>query len=99
MALRTIRSKGLQRITIHPSASTFADPIGERIHQEWLDLDSLLSQLCKSCSIRPQIMCEPGEGGKDIRYHSSMLLPEATGSGLVDIVECPSHPSGSSTTW
>jgi hypothetical protein len=99
MALQTIRSKDLQRITIHPSASTFADPIGERIHQEWLGLDCLLAQLGKSCSIRPQIVCEPGEGGKDIRYHSPMLLPEATGRGLIDIVECPTHPSGSSTAW
>ena len=79
----TLSSKNLQRVTIKPNVSTFADGIGETIYWEWLDLDCMLVQLFTSFSIRPQVTCERVLRGEDISHSSPRLLPEATRRGLV----------------
>ena len=88
-ALQTVESEKLQRITIHLLTSTLRKLIYSADHQEWQDLDHLLVQFWTSHSIRPQVMCDPDGGGKDLRDHVLSLLPELTRRGLVDLVETP----------
>ena len=82
-ALRTIKSKTLQYITIHPATVlTIEDPV----HQEWQDLDRLLVQFWALHPIRLQVTYGIKEGGIDLRDHIPTLLPELTRRGLVDLV-------------
>ena len=78
-ALQTIESKSLQHISIHPATAL---TIEDAVHQEWQDLDRLLIQFCTLHPIRLEVMC-----GRDLRDHTSNLLPELTRRGLVDLVE------------
>ena len=86
MALRTVESKTLQRITIHPHISAIEGPIEETV-QEWQDLDRLLIQFWTSRSVRSQFVYGRDEGGNYLRDHAPSLLPELTRRGLVDLVE------------
>ena len=63
--------------------------IGEHIHQEWLDLDKLLTQLWESRSIRPEVMFDvpSSMGGEGARSVVEGLLPELTTRGLVELRE------------
>jgi hypothetical protein len=94
VALQTVQSKNLQRITIHPACgcTTSVNLIGEAVRQEWQDLDHLLLQFWATYSIRPKIMYEADKGGDDLRASAPSLLPELTRRGLVDLVE--SRPQG-----
>lgn len=97
-ALQTIRFENLEQITIDLHATVFRDPISEVVHQEWLDLDCVLVQLSTSSSIRPQVRCEQGEGGKDNRCYLPTLLPEAMSGGFIDPMMLPPLPPSSSIT-
>jgi len=85
-ALRTVESKSLQRITIHPHTATIQDPI-EEVAQGWQDLDRLLVQFWTSRSVRPQLLYGHDKGGQDLRDRAPSLLPELTRRGLVEVVE------------
>ena len=87
MALQTVESKNLRRITIRFYAITTQEPVEETVPQEWLDLDRLLVRFWTSHSIRPRLMYGSDEGQKDIENHTRCLLPELTRRGLVDLVE------------
>ena len=89
MALQTVKSQNLQRITIQQDATTLENGIEERVRREWLELDHLLTQFWTSHSIRPQVVYEPGGGSQGMRHLASGLLPELTRRGLVDLVETP----------
>ena len=84
MALKSVKSKNLQHITIHP---VIANTIEESVYQEWHDLDQLLVQFWTTHSIRPCLAYKMGKGGKNLRDYAAGLLPELTGRGLVDLVE------------
>jgi hypothetical protein len=83
MALQTVQPEHLQQITIHPYVA-FADPVEERVSQEWQDLDRLLVQFWTLRSIRPKIKYGVWEGGNGLRALAPSLLPELTRRGLVD---------------
>jgi hypothetical protein len=85
MALQTVQSKHLQRITIHPRAASVRLS-AEPAPQEWQDLDILLVQFWTSHSIRPKIMYDPGKGVNDIRGLAPSLLPELARRGAIDLV-------------
>ena len=107
MALQTVQSKDLQKISIHP-CSTFADlqlinfspsgtspsPVEGPVLQEWQDLDRLLVQFWNSHSIRPEITYEAGKGHNAWSVLSQTLLPEVTRRGLFDLVENKWWPRG-----
>ena len=84
-ALKTVESRSLQHITIHP---TPGDAIEEAVYQEWQDLDQLLVQFWITHSIRPRLVYKVRRFvGKDLRDYAAGLLPELTRRGLVDLVE------------
>ena len=86
IALQTVESKDLQRITLWPDISTSVDAVEGTVCEEWQNLDRLLVRFWTSHSIRPQVIHSPISGVKDISDHASSLLPELTRRGLVDIV-------------
>jgi hypothetical protein len=86
MALQTVQSKHLQKVTIHPGVA-FANRILGTVHQEWQDLDHLLVQFWNSHSIRPKFTYEADKEGDDLRAFAPSLLPELTRRGIVDLVE------------
>jgi hypothetical protein len=86
MALQTIESENLQRITIDMWAA-LENPIGETVHQAWLDLDRLLAQFSESHSIRPGITHNRGENGTNFKNLVPIVLPELTRRGVVDMAE------------
>jgi hypothetical protein len=63
MALQTVQSENLQRITVRPGATYRMYPIGEAVRQEWRDLDRLLVRFWTS---RPICLkdCVRGEEGE-----------------------------------
>ena len=81
MALQTLQSENLQRITLRPYRETFEPASLEW----WQGLDRLLVQLQTSGPIRPKVVCEVGEG--EITDYVRRLLPELTGRGLVGVAE------------
>ena len=87
-ALQSVKSKGLERITVRPDADTFVRTIKEPVHQQWHDLDRQLVDFWTSHSIRPKVTYEAGARRKDMRDCTQSLLPELTRRGLVDLVEC-----------
>ena len=78
-ALRTVESKNLQQITIHP----YAQEDEKMDHQELQNFDRLLVQLWTSHSIRPQLVYTLDNG----RAFVSGLVPELTRRGLIDLVK------------
>jgi len=89
MALQTVDSKHLQKITLRLSVHIFDYPFDwETIYREWYDLDQPLAQFWTSHSIRPTVIYEKWSIGKDIKHYAPTLLPQLTGRGLVDLVEC-----------
>ena len=89
MALQTVKSKNLQQITIHPYATALVNVTEETAGREWQDLDRLLVQFRTSHSVCPKVVYEVEAGGQGWRDCASILLPELTRRGLVDVVECP----------
>ena len=87
--IQTVKSKTLQRITIHLHSATIRDPI-EEVAQGWQDLDHLLVRFWTSRSVRLRLVYE---GGNYLRDHAPSLLPELTKRGLVDLVEHIPPPS------
>ena len=100
MALQTIQSKNLQRITTSPYAAltnlpdisthpqlTFRTVVWETVRREWQDLDRPLVQLWTSHSVRPRITYEVGRIGNYLGAFLPSLLPVLTRRGLVDLVE------------
>ena len=86
MALGTVKSEYLRKITIHP---TTAATIEDSIYQEWQELDQLLVQFWTTHSVRPRLAYRVGKGGQDLRDCAPRLLPELSRRGLVDLVEVP----------
>ena len=86
-ALQTVESKNLQGITLRSNPDIFGniDMITEPILHQWHDLNHLLVQFWTSHSIRPKVMYETGRRRRDMRKHTSRLLPELTRSGVVDL--------------
>ena len=92
MALQTVKSKKLQRITIQLLTLTLRKMFVGVDEWEWQDLDHLLVRFWTSHSIRPLVMYDPDEDGKGLRDEVNRmlsLLPELTRRGLVDVVETP----------
>jgi len=86
MALRTVKSKNLQRIALRPRPTTFAETIPEPIHQEWEELDCLSVQFWISHSIRPEVTRGMDGLGARLRDVELGLMPELARRGLVDLV-------------
>jgi hypothetical protein len=82
-ALKTIKSKNLQQITINLyPASVRTEEVAK-----WLDLDRLLIQFSTSHSIRPKITQVGTEDGTDFGALVLSLLPELSRRGVIDVVE------------
>ena len=86
MTLQTVKSKGIQDITIC-MVGVPQELIGEAAYREWWDLDQLLVKFGTSHSIRPQVAYTAGVGGEDLNGSIPSLLPELTRRGLVDLVD------------
>lgn len=86
MALRTVKSRNLESITIAIDED-FPEAIDDEAHREWKNLDRLFVQFWTSRSIRPQVMNAPGWREETFRGNARQLLPESTGRGIVDMVE------------
>ena len=62
--------------------------VGERVFEQWLDLDRLLVQFWESRSIRPRFVCgQMGEYEQSVKRSIGCLLPVAAGGGMFDVVE------------
>jgi hypothetical protein len=86
MALQSVKSENLRRITIHPF-DIYIDQIGDTGRRQWHDLDRLLVQFWTSHSIRPTIVYEAMERRRDFGAIALSLLPELVGRGLVDLYD------------
>ena len=87
-AIKTIKSKNLQQITIFSYTRTpLSAQIKEAVHQEWQDLDHLLVQLWTSHSVRLKIMYRREEGENEARGLVQRLLPELT-KRAIDLAGC-----------
>ena len=86
-ALRSVKSNGLQRITLRSDLYTFTNPIQEATYQEWWDLDRLLVQFRTSRSICPKVVYEIKCEEEEMRGYALNMLPELTRRGLVDLVK------------
>jgi len=87
--LHTIGPKNLQHLSLELShCSVIEDTTWETVHQEWLDLDSLLVQFWVSHSLRLKVIHTLEKGGQDVRDHVAMFLPELTRRGIADLVQC-----------
>jgi len=97
MELRSITPKhqDFQQISIylpgcgipHSAGTDARQSIGEVIYGQWLDLDRLLVQLWESRSIRPRVICPmPMRTERVVRDFVGRILPEATGSGIIDLL-------------
>ena len=82
MALQSLKSENLQRITLRPYRAAFGPDF-----LEWQDLDHLLVQLQTSLPIRPKVVCEVEVGEWETMDHVRRLLPGLARRGLVDVVE------------
>ena len=84
--LETAESKNLRKITLH-SHGFIEVPFPETHLRGWRDLDRLLLQLWTLRSVRLKITFKKGTEGRDLGSLGSMLLPELTGRGAIDLVE------------
>jgi len=80
-ALQSVKSKGLERITLRSGVYTFTSTIREKDYHEWWDLDRVLVQFLTSRSIGPKVVCEVD---LDLKGRARYLLPELTRRGLLD---------------
>ena len=85
--LQTVESKDLQEITLQTDHVALMRGIEEWVLQEWEDLDRLLFRFWTSHSIRLKVMYRAVVGREGIRGRMTILLPELTRSGIVDLVE------------
>ena len=82
MALETVRSKHLQRITLHHDARFDRErEVGERFFSEWRDLDKLLVKFSASHSIRPKLITKM----MALERLTPTLFPELTKRALFDV--------------
>jgi hypothetical protein len=86
MALQSVKSENLRRITIHPYDIS-ANKIGDTERRQWQDLDHLLVQSWTSHSIRPTIVYEARRIMGDLGGITLNLLPELVGRGLIDLYD------------
>ena len=86
MALRTVKSRNLERITIAMDEN-LPEAIDDEVHREWKDLDWAFIKFWTSHSIRPQVMNAAGWREEIFRGNAQQLLPESTRRGIVDLVE------------
>ena len=84
--LQTAESRNLRQITLH-SHAFIEVPFPEKSLQGWQDLDRFLVQLWILRSVRLKITFKKGREGRDLGGLASMLLPELTCGGAVDLVE------------
>ena len=84
--LHNTEPRNLQRLSLElPRYSDIEDAVWETVHQEWLDLDSLLVQFWVSHSLRLKVMSMPEMGEEDLRDYVTMFLPEMTERGIIDL--------------
>jgi hypothetical protein len=84
MALQTVQSKNLQRITVHPPTVC---SIGEAARQEWRDLDRLLVRFWTSRPIHLAFAARKGYPSGGLGDRAPGLLPELMRRGAADLVE------------
>ena len=84
MALETAGSETFPQITIDLHAAGFGQPISDEVHQECLNLDRMLVQLCALYPVRPRVVCGQGSGNQHLL---PTLLPEATRGGFIDLTD------------
>ena len=80
-SLQTAKSKNLRQITIYPIPAS-----GEPVHQEWLDLDSLLAQLWTSRSVLPKIVFPERFGMGGLAHLAPTLFPKLTSRGVEPVM-------------
>ena len=90
-ALRTVKSKNLQQITIRLYPANLRDWTEGEDHPELQDLDRTLVQFWILHSICPRFLYGLEGEEMDTMAHVSLLFPELTRRGLVDVVE-PTFP-------
>ena len=99
VTLQTITSKNraLRQISIHAPhyphlfkvGINVRKTVGEAACGRWSDLDRLLIQFWESRSLRPRVICAPPrEETRDTSHWIECLMPETTGRGIVDFIEC-----------
>ena len=84
-ALHTIEPKNIEQISLELSHYIF----WRTVHQEWLDLDSLLVRFWTLHSLRLKVTYESRRGWGDRRETVARLLPEVMRRGIADLVEQP----------
>ena len=110
MTLRTVklnhRDNTVRRISLRvsdifyvldfhrPDTTGFRNNVGERVYQEWQELDDLLTHLWESRSIQLRVLHDVPSwvGGQCAKICIGQLLPEVTKKGIVELVE---HSLGS----
>jgi hypothetical protein len=101
-ALETIppKNRGLQQISIYLHYSKTArigpdvrDVVGERIRQQWLNLDRLLVKFWEPRLIRPKVADTRVEQEEDLRACFGRVLPESTKNGFIDLLDLTALPS------
>lgn len=86
--LHTAEVKNLRSISLVLSRhSARRTSVSALFHQGWVALDRLLVQLWTSYSLRPKLMYDWADRGKDLECDVERLLLESTRGGIVDIVE------------
>lgn len=86
MALRTVKSRNLESITIAMD-DNLPGTVDDEVHREWKNLDRLFVQFWTSHSIRPQVMNAAGWREESFKGNAQQLLPESMRRGIVDLVE------------
>ena len=97
--LQTITSKNraLRQISIHAPgysrlfkvSTNIRQSIGEAACGLWSDLDRPLIQFWESRSLHPKVICVMArEETRDTSHWIECLMPEATGRGMIDFIEC-----------
>lgn len=103
MTLRTITSnhRNIRQISVdaayilydlihkHVDPVNFRHAIGATAHAEWLQLDHLLGKLWESHLVRPKVLYDVPSSMDAERAKTCMesLFPEATGRGVVDLIQ------------
>ena len=86
MALQTVQSKSLQRITVRPHVA-FRYSIEEVARQEWRDLDRLLVRFWTLRQIHLVVVARKWYPLGGLGDHAPSLLPELMQRGAVDLIE------------
>ena len=84
-ALHTVEPQNIEQIQLELSHYIFWGTV----HQEWLDLDSLLVRFWTLHSLRLKVTYESRRGWGDRKESAARLLPEVMRRGIADFVEQP----------